>query len=107
MLCLGAGPTGNIYMSLPDSADRIESITIQWHLARKSGVIRTPQEDQSRNRLGLAGISLCCIGSIGIALSLLLLAKDWATWLRAGTAGSASGPVVGCWLICLSDTNIG
>ena len=103
----GAGPTGNIYMSLPDSADRIESITIQWHLARKSGVIRTPQEDQSRNRLGLAGISLCCIGSIGIALSLLLLAKDWATWLLAGTAGSASGLVVGCWLICLSDTNRG
>ena len=103
----GAGPTGNIYMSLPDSADRIESITIQWHLAGKSGVISTPQEDQQRNLLGLIGISLCCIGSIGLAISASLFRKNWATWLLAVAAGSAAGLTTGCGLLVSTDTAVG
>ena len=102
---VGAGAT--IHMSLPESTDHIESMTVQWHLSRKSGVVRTEQEEQSRGRLVLAGISLCCIGSIGIALSLLLLRKNWATWLLAVAAGSAVGLAVGCWLIGPSDTTGG
>ncbi len=102
---VGAGAT--IHMSLPVSTDHIESMTVQWHLSRKSGVVRTEQEEQSRGRLGIAGISLCCIGSIGIALSLLSLPKNWATWLLAVAAGCAVGLAVGCWLIGPTDTSGG
>jgi hypothetical protein len=103
----GVGLGATVHMSLPKSSDHIQSMTVQWHLSRKSGVVRTEQEEQSRGRLGLVGIFLCCIGSIGIALSLLSLRKNWATWLLAVAAGSAVGLAVGCWLIGPTDTSGG
>jgi hypothetical protein len=103
----GVGLYATVHMSLPESSDHIQSMTVQWHLSRKSGLVRTEQEEQSRGRLGFVGISLCCIGAIGIALSLLSRRKNWATWLLAVAAGSAVGLAVGCWLIGPTDTSGG
>jgi hypothetical protein len=82
-------------------------MTVQWHLARQTGVVRTEQEQYDRDQLGLLGISLCCIGSIGTVLTLIFILKNWGAWLLAVAAGSAIGLAVGCWLIEPTDTNGG
>jgi hypothetical protein len=103
----GAGPGATVRLSLPESTDHIESMSVQWHLSRKSGVVLTKQEEQSRRLLSFAGVSLCCIGAAGVALFQRLLRSNWATWLLTIAAGSAIGLAVGSWLLGSMDTSVG
>ncbi len=102
-----AGAESIAHFSLPKSVDHLDSMAVQWHLTRKSGPVLTASQEQQRHELGFGGIALCCIGSIGLAMSQFLLRKNWGIWLIAITAGAAGGLATGCWLIGSMDTAVG
>ncbi len=102
-----AGTQSIAHLSLPNPTDHLDSMAVRWHLARKSAPVLTASQEQRRQELGFGGIALCCIGSIGIAMSRVLLRKNWGTWFIAVTAGSACGLAIGCWLIGSMDTAVG
>lgn len=102
-----AGTDSIAHLSLPQSVDHLDSMAVRWHLSRKSGPVLTASQEQRHHELGFGGIALCCIGSIGLAMSQLLLRKNWGTWLIAVTAGSAGGLATSCWLLGTMDTAVG
>jgi hypothetical protein len=101
----GAGPIA--HLSLPNSVDHLDSMAVRWRLTRISRPVLTALQEQRRHELGFGGIALCCIGSIGLAMSQFLLRTNWGTWLIAVTAGSAGGLATGCWLIGSMETAVG
>jgi hypothetical protein len=102
-----AGTQSIAHLSLPNPTDHLDSMAVRWHLTRKSAPVLTASQEQRHHELGFGGIAMCCIGSIGIAMSQVLLRKSWGTWLIAVTAGSACGLATGCWLIGSMDTAVG
>ncbi len=103
----GSGPGATVRLSLPGATERIESMSVQWHLSRKFGVVTTEQEEQRRSRLSLAGMSMCGIGAAGLALFQRTIRKNWATWILTVAAGSAIGLAAGSWLLGPMDTSVG
>jgi hypothetical protein len=102
-----AGQVATVHMSLPESAKRIESMVVQWHLVKKSAAVLSPRQEMRRLKLGIIGIVLCFVGSFGLAMLQSILRKNWANSIITISGGTALGLILGCGLIGTMSTNVG